>query len=159
MPESVHVDELEGFVGRELGVSDWLQIDQQRVDDFSAVTRDDQWIHTDPTRAADGPFGATVAHGLLTLSLIPSFTAEVFQLDGARSRINYGYDRVRFPRPVLVGDRVRDRVVVDAVAFVATGIRLTTTHTIEIDGQGRPAAVVTALLQVETLAQIKEAAI
>lgn len=149
MSVKVHIDELEGLVGQELGVSDWVRIDQKRINEFAAVTGDDQWIHTDPERAAEGRFGATVAHGLLTLSLLPMLSADVFQITGARSRINYGYDRVRFPHPVLVGDRVRDRIRLNTVTAVPAGIRLTLTHAIEIEGRERPACVATGLVQVE----------
>lgn len=149
MSVKVHVDELEGLVGQELGVSEWVQIDQKRVDAFADVTGDDQWIHTDPERAAEGRFGTTIAHGLLSLSLLPFLSSDVFQITGVRSRINYGYDRIRFPQPVLVGDRVRDRIVLDAVISIPAGARLTLTHVIEIEGRDRPACVAVGLVQAE----------
>lgn len=147
MPEILHVDELAALVGEELGVSAWFLIDQQCIDAFAAVTGDDQWIHTDPVRAADSIFGTTVAHGLLTLSVIPHLAAQVFQIEGVLSRINYGYDRIRFPQPVHVGAMVRDQIVLDAVTAAPTGPRLTLTHTVEVEGHDRPACVATALVQ------------
>ncbi|MDQ0615509.1 acyl dehydratase [Microbacterium sp. W4I4] len=147
MPKTLQTSQLAPHVGAELGVSDWLLIDQNCVDVFAAATGDEQWIHTDPTRAAGGVYGTTVAHGLLTLSLLPQLAAQVYRIDGARSRINYGYDRVRFPQPVLVGSRIRDRIVLDAVEPVPTGLRVRMTHTVEIEGTDRPACVASALLQ------------
>lgn len=146
MPKTLQTSQLAPHVGAELGVSDWLLIDQSRIDAFAAVTGDDQWIHTDPSRAAGGVYGTTVAHGLLTLSLLPQLAAQVYRIDGASSRINYGYDRVRFPEPVLAGSRIRDRIVLDAVDEVAQGMRVRLAHSVEIEGTERPACVALGLL-------------
>jgi len=146
MPKTLQTSELAHYAGAELGVSEWLRVDQDLIDAFAALTGDDQWIHTEPLRAAHTDYGATVAHGLLTLSLLPQLAAQVYRIDGARSRINYGYDRVRFPEPVLVGSRIRDRIVLDAVEPVAAGVRVGVTHTVEIEGSSRPACIASALL-------------
>ena len=150
MVKTLRVGDLGSLAGTEIGVSGWLQIDQDRIDRFADVTGDDQWIHTDPERAADGPFGATVAHGLLTLSLLPFLSSEVYLIEGARSRVNYGYDRVRFPHPVRAGDRVRDRVALEEVVPADGGMRMLITHTVEIEGVGRPACVASAVLHLVT---------
>lgn len=149
MTRSAQVGELLRHAGRPLGVSEWIEIDQERVNAFAQATRDHQWLHVDETRAATGPFGATIAHGLLTLSLIPSFMAEVLTIEDARAIINYGYDRIRFPHPVRVGERVRDSIMLDAAVRTDSGVRLTVTHTIEIDGREKPACVATGLTQIE----------
>lgn len=146
MPKSLHVSELAAHIGAELGVSEWIVVDQASIDDFARVTGDDQWIHIDPVRAADGVFGTTVAHGLLTLSLLPRLAADVFRIDGVRNRINYGYDRVRFPEPVPVNSRIRDRIVLESVEPATGGTRVRLTHTVEIDGTPRPACVASAVL-------------
>lgn len=137
----VPFSELPGLVGRDLGVTDSLEITQERIDLFAAATNDDQWIHTDPVRAKDGPFGAPIAHGFLTLSLIVPFWGELFDVEGVSAKINYGLDRVRFTSPVLVGSRVRMNSVIDSVEEVKGGVQLSTTNTIEIEGQERPAVV------------------
>lgn len=141
MTTTFAVDDLTGAVGSELGVSPWRTVDQERIALFAVATDDDQWIHTDPVRAADGPFGAVVAHGLLTLSLLPAMAADVYTVAGTSGRVNYGYERVRFPAPVRAGNRVRDRIVLDAVDLLPGALRLRTTHTVEIDGEQRPACV------------------
>ena len=145
MTRSAQARELLRLAGGPLGVSEWIEIDQARVTAFADATRDHQWLHVDDSRAEIGPYGTTIAHGLLTLSLIPSFMAEVLTVEGARAVINYGYDRIRFPHPVRVGEKLRDRVVLDAADVSDTGIRLTVTHTIEIDGRDKPACVATGL--------------
>lgn len=136
--------QLESRVGAELGVSRWLTVDQHMIDQFAAVTLDDQWIHVDVARAErDSPFGSTVAHGYLTLSLIPYLRRDVPLVpDGARQTINYGADSVRFVHPVRAGARVRLRVRLDAVTPRGEhGVMLKTHNTVEIDGQDRPALV------------------
>jgi acyl dehydratase len=137
----VPFSELPGLVGRDLGVTDYLEITQERIDLFAAATNDDQWIHTDPVRAKDGPFGAPIAHGFLTLSLVVPFWTELFDVEDVSAKINYGLDRVRFTSPVLVGSRVRMSSVIDSVEEVKGGVQLSTTNTIEIEGQERPAVV------------------
>ncbi|WP_167043459.1 MaoC family dehydratase [Salinibacterium sp. ZJ454] len=139
------VESLSAAVGSELGVSGWRTVDQQLVDDFAAVTGDRQWIHTDPARAADGPFGATVAHGLLSLSLLPALATEAYRIDGVTSRVNYGYENVRFPAAVRVGSRVRNRVELVSVEPAPAGTRLTTRHVLEVDGQSKPGCVAVAI--------------
>ncbi len=139
----VPFSELPGLIGRDLGVTDYLEITQERIDLFAAATNDDQWIHTDPVRAKDGPFGAAIAHGFLTLSLVVPFWTELFDVEGVSAKINYGLDRVRFTSPVLVGSRVRMNSVIDSVEEVKGGYQLTTTNTIQIEGQERPAVVAT----------------
>src|SRR5215217_1658387 len=104
---TVRFQELESLVGEELGSSEWHLIDQERVNTFAAVTGDHQWIHVDPERAAAGPFGGTIAHGYLTLSMLPALMGEVWRVDGVRMGVNYGLNKVRFPAPLPVGSRIR----------------------------------------------------
>ncbi|WP_280295460.1 MaoC family dehydratase [Nocardia abscessus] len=135
------LDELTAAVGDVVGVTDWLTITQQQIDRFAEATGDHQWIHTDPQRAARGPFGATIAHGYLTLSLIPYFSERLFSMEGARMGVNYGTGKVRFPAPVPVGSRLRDRAELLDVSELPDGARLTMRHTIEIEGAPKPACV------------------
>jgi acyl dehydratase len=135
------IDGLGGYVGQHLGYSSWLVIGQDRIDAFAAATDDHQWIHVDPDRAAKGPFGTTVAHGYLTLSLLPALIAEVYQVDGVAMRINYGLNRVRFPAPVPRDARVRAGVELLALEPVTGGARSTTRVTVEIEGGAKPACV------------------
>jgi acyl dehydratase len=136
-----NLDELAGIAGEELGLSDWLEIDQERVDRFAEATGDHQWIHVDPERAASGPFGGTIAHGYLTLSLIPFLGSQVFSLETPGAKLNYGVNKVRFPHPVLVGSRIRSRVTMGDVTDLPAGKQLTLRHVIEIEGQDKPACV------------------
>jgi acyl dehydratase len=140
---TVTLDELPGLVGRDLGESEYLEITQERINGFAAATDDDQWIHTDPVRAKDGPFGAPIAHGFLTLSLVVPFWTELFDVENVSAKLNYGLDRVRFTSPVVVGSRVRMHSVIESVEEVKGGYQLTTTNTIQIEGQERPAVVAT----------------
>lgn len=133
--------DLQSIVGQELGLSDWITIDQKRIDLFADATDDHQWIHVDPDRAAKGPFGATVAHGFLTLSLLPPFFASGFQIDGIRMGINYGLNRVRFPAPVRVGSRLRGRFRLLAYEPLEGGAQLTVEVTVEMEGSDKPACV------------------
>jgi acyl dehydratase len=135
------LDDISGAIGEELGVTDWLTIDQDRVDAFADATDDHQWIHVDVERAAAGPFGGTVAHGYLTLSLLPRFGAEVFRLETAGAKLNYGLNKVRFPAPVPVGARVRAHAKVVDVADVPAGKQVTFGWTIEIEDTPKPACV------------------
>jgi len=135
------LDELGRITGEELGVSDWLEIDQDRVDRFADATGDHQWIHVDVERAAAGPFGGTIAHGYLTLSLLPYLGAQVFALETPGARLNYGVNKVRFPSPVRVGSRVRSRVTMGEVTDLPQGKQLTLRHIVEIEGQDKPACV------------------
>ncbi|MDO9378036.1 MAG: MaoC family dehydratase [Nocardioidaceae bacterium] len=133
--------EVSAAAGEELGLSEWLEVTQERIDAFADATGDHQWIHVDPEKAAKGPFGATIAHGYLTLSLIPYLGAQVFAFAGEGAKINYGCNKVRFPSPVPVGSRVRSRVKVLDVADIEKGQQVVLQHTIEIEGGKRPACV------------------
>ena len=139
-------DQLTDAIGQDLGTSDWLTIEQDRVDQFAQATGDHQWIHVDPDRAAAGPFGGTIAHGYLTLSLIPFLGSTVFSLETPGAKLNYGVNKVRFPNPVRVGSRVRNTVSVKEVTDLASGKQLVLGHVIEIEGpdgqlQDKPACV------------------
>jgi len=134
-------DELTAAAGQELGTSDWLTIEQERVDQFADATGDHQWIHVDVERAASGPFGGTIAHGYLTLSLIPLLGAQVIALDTPGAKLNYGVNKVRFPAPLRVGSRVRDTVSVKEVTDLLSGKQLTLGHVIEIEDGDKPACV------------------
>lgn len=127
--------------GAELGVSEWTTIAQERIDLFAEATGDRQWIHTDPARAAAGPYGTTIAHGYLTLSLLPYLAAQVFRVAAGATRVNYGINKVRFLAPVRAGARIRDRVVLGAVTDTANGQQIVVGHTVEIEGSDRPACV------------------
>lgn len=141
-----HLADLQALVGQEIGVSDWLVVDQHRIDLFAESTGDRQWIHTDATRAAAGPFGATVAHGFLTLSLLAELGDQAFVIDDVRMGVNYGLDRVRFPSPVKSGTRVRGRFVLQAYTpLEAGGAQLAVQATVEIEGGSKPACVAVSL--------------
>ncbi|MBK5274290.1 MAG: MaoC family dehydratase [Desulfuromonadales bacterium] len=142
-------------IGTEIHCGPWLEIDQQRIDDFAAATGDLQWIHTDPQRAArESPYGATIAHGYLTLSLLPQLTESnapgFFERNypGMRLRLNYGLDRVRFPDPVLVGSRIRAHTVVTKVEKAGNAVQFTYLLTVEIEGHEKPACVAEFLARV-----------
>jgi len=135
------VEQLTAAVGEDLGPSDWLEVTQERVDAFAEATGDHQWIHVDVERAEDGPFGGTIAHGYLTLSLIPQFTPQLFELATPGARLNYGVNRVRFPQPVRVGSRIRATAQVVAVTDVPAGRQLVTRYTVEVEGEAKPACV------------------
>jgi acyl dehydratase len=136
-----NVEELKSLVGSQIGVSDWLTIDQNRIDQFAAVTGDDQWIHVDPKRAAAGMFGSTVAHGFLTLSLVPFFIRSSHKLNGARMSVNYGLNRVRFPAPVPVNSRLRAHFKLLSFEPIEGGVQLITEVSIEREGQSKPVCV------------------
>jgi acyl dehydratase len=135
------LEDLRACVGTHLGVSDWLSVEQPAINKFAEVTRDAQWIHVDPSRAEEGPFGATVAHGLLTLSLCSSLLWEVAVVDGMGPAINYGLNKVRFPAPLLVGSRVRMHVSVSEVTDIARGVEVVYHLTYETQGQTKPPCV------------------
>ncbi len=138
---------IEDLAGQEL-VSGWREIAQERIDLFAEATEDPQWIHTDPERAAAGPFGTTIAHGFLTLSLVvPLFEDALPQLDGYSLTVNYGLNRVRFTAPVPVGSRIRGRFRVESVEEVAGGRQATVAVTIEREGQEKPVCVAEALFR------------
>jgi acyl dehydratase len=144
------INDAVSLVGSELGVSDWLEIDQQRINDFADVTGDHQWIHVDVERAKnESPYGAPIAHGFLTLSLIPALSKDNFRVQNAQLVINYGLNKVRFLSAVPVGSRIRVRSeLADAVAKDAGTVDLTVRHTIEIDGVDKPAAVAEMIARV-----------
>jgi acyl dehydratase len=137
------IDDALSIVGQELGVSDWLLIDQQRINTFAEATGDHQWIHVDESRAAaESPYGTTIAHGFLTLSLIPALSKQCFIVENARMGLNYGLNKVRFITPVRVGDRVRVRSeLADAVKIDDVVVHLTVRHAVEIEGAAKPAAI------------------
>jgi acyl dehydratase len=139
------IEELQAVAGTQLGVSEWHEITQAQVDQFADATGDHQWIHVDPERAATGPFGTTIAHGYLTLSLVPLFVSEVYALEGVQMAVNYGTNKVRFPSPVPVGSKVRGRVAIDGVAPSSMGFTVSATVTVEIEGAAKPACVAETL--------------
>ena len=135
-------DELVASLGRELGPGEWLEIGQDRIDGFAEVTGDHQWIHVDADRSATGPYGATVAHGFLTLSLLPLLLDGLRRVEGTRMGLNYGLERVRFPNVVRSGTRVRaSSTLVDATDVGDNGLQLVTRVTIEVEGSTKPACV------------------
>lgn len=131
----------QALIGSTLGISDWLLIDQDRIDRFAAVTGDDQWIHVDPVRAASGPFGATVAHGQLTLSLAPAMVRSAFKVVEVRMTVNYGLNRVRFPAPVPVGSRLRGHFKLLTFEPIAGGAQVVVEVTTEREGHTKPVCV------------------
>ena len=149
MTRAIQATELKGLVGQDIGTSSWVTIEEERIDRFAEATGDHQWIHVDPERAKDGPFGSTIAHGFLTLSLIPALGWEVYTIEGARLSINYGLNKLRFITPVKVGSRVRAHLTLAAVDEVpGDALQVATTVVIELEGADKPAAVA------ETLARI-----
>jgi acyl dehydratase len=134
-------DELRAAAGEQLGVSDWMTIEQQRVNAFADATEDYQWIHIDPQRAAAGPFGSTIAHGFLTLSLLPHLIDQTYRVESATMVINYGLNKVRFPTPVPVGSSVRAEVVLVEATEVTGGLQLVVRATLQIDGNAKPGCV------------------
>jgi acyl dehydratase len=139
MPDVHPFDGLPDLVGRELGVSDWFVVDQARVNGFAQATEDRQWIHVDPERCArESPFGAPVAHGFLTLSLLPAMLESAIRIEGMRMGLNYGLNKVRFPAPLPVNSRVRGRWLLAAAEPIAGGVQLTWMVTVESEGGGKP---------------------
>jgi len=133
------LDEVRAAVGRELGTSGWLSVDQDRISRFADVTEDHQWIHVDAERAArEGPFGSTVAHGYLTLSLVSRLIGETVSFSGVTFAVNYGTNKVRFPAPVRVGSRIRGRTTLAAVEEIPGGIQTIIAVTVEVEGQDKP---------------------
>ncbi len=135
--------ELPGAVGRDLGASDWLVIEQPRIDQFAEATGDHQWIHVDPERAKEGPFGSTIAHGYLTMSLVNFFLPQIVEVRNISMGVNYGADKLRFPAPVPVGSRIRGRgELVEAEEVKGGAFQAKIRVTVEIEGGERPACVV-----------------
>jgi acyl dehydratase len=133
------------LAGTDLGFTDWLEITQERVNTFADATSDHQWIHVDPERAKEGPFGGPIAHGFLTLSLAVKFWSDLLEVDGVSTKVNYGLDKVRFISPVKVGSRVRMNAVVAEVTEIGGGYQLAVDQTIEIEGATKPAVVARGL--------------
>ena len=142
------LDELSARAGTELGVSDYVLISQETVDAFAGVTGDDQWIHTDPVRSANSPYGGTIVHGYLTLALAPKLLDQVLPLGGYAMAVNYGLDRLRFPAPLPVGEQVRMRVALDAFDPIPGGATLSLTLTFESTAGGKPVCVANAIYRV-----------
>ncbi len=134
-------DEVSEAAGEELGSSDWVAIEQDRVDQFADATGDHQWIHVDAERAADGPFGGTIAHGYLTLSLLPALGSQIFSFETPGAKLNYGVNKVRFPNPVRVGKKIRAHSSLGEVTDLPKGKQVTVKTTIEIEGEEKPACV------------------
>jgi acyl dehydratase/ubiquinone/menaquinone biosynthesis C-methylase UbiE len=137
----VHLTELAGLAGRHLGYSSWHDITQDDVSEFAALTDDEQWIHVDPERAADGPFGATVAHGFFTLARFTALLGEILAVDGVGTTLNYGLNRVRFPAPARVGARLRMGLEVNSVEQAGDGLQVVYGATFEVEGQTKPVCV------------------
>ncbi len=141
MKHFARLQDLQAEVGNTLAVSDWIAVEQDRIDRFAEATGDHQWIHVDPARAAAGPFGAPIAHGFLTLSLLPLMGDTAFTIDDVRMGVNYGLNRVRFPHPVRVGSRVRGHFKLQKYEPLDGGAQLTVEVTMEIEGVDKPACV------------------
>ena len=139
--------DLPGMVGKHLGHSDWHTIDQAQINRFADATGDHQWIHVDVERAKSGPFGTTIGHGYLTLSLAPIFIFQILKVEGAKLVVNYGLGKVRFPAPVPAGSRVRMGAEIGAVESVSGGLQVTLNATFEIDGAPKPACVAEILFR------------
>jgi acyl dehydratase len=135
------VEAIPGLVGQELGKGEWHEVTQEEVNLFADATGDHQWIHVDPERAAKGPFGGPIAHGYLTLSLVPVLMRSVVQVEGVRMGINYGLNRVRFPAPVRVGSRVRVSGLLKEAGQIEGGVQAVFELTVEIEGGAKPACV------------------
>jgi len=143
----VDLAEFTAAEGTELGPTDWLLVDQARIDQFAQATDDHQWIHVDPERAANGPYGSTIAHGLLTLSLLPHFMHHLYRVDNVTMAINYGFNKIRFITPVPVGSRLRAVSRITAVAEVTGAVQATLATTIEVEGSDKPAAAVESIVR------------
>jgi acyl dehydratase len=145
MTTTIDYADIAGLAGRDLGWTDWLEVTQDRVNLFADATDDHQWIHVDPDRAKDGPVGALIAHGFLTLSLAVKFWTDLVDVDGVTTKVNYGLDKVRFVSPVTVGARVRMNAVVAEVTEIPGGYQLAVDQTIEIEDGTKPAVVARGL--------------
>ncbi|MCY1342041.1 putative enoyl-CoA hydratase 1 [compost metagenome] len=144
-----NLTELQALVGEVIATSDWVTIDQQRINTFADATGDQQWIHVDPQRAAEGPFGKPIAHGFLTLSLLPTFMTDAFEIRNVKMGVNYGLNKVRFVQPVPVDSRLRAHFKVQSwEALPGDGAQITYEMTVEIEGAAKPACVAEAILRV-----------
>ena len=144
------IDDLKSRVGEELGVSDWHEVTQEAVNTFADATGDHQFIHVDPERAKETPFGGTIAHGYFTLSLGPMFSYDLFKMEGVAFALNYGLNKVRFPSPVPVGSKVRMRMTLQNVEDIPGGAQITMLHTFEVEGSEKPGCVAEAVSRVYT---------
>ncbi|CAN5203051.1 MaoC family dehydratase [soil metagenome] len=142
------IEAAEPYVGQELGVSDWYHVTQQTIDDFAELTNDHEWIHVDVDRAANGPFGGTIAHGLLTLSLIPGFAAQIFSFECPGATVNYGFDRVRFVKPVPCGSKVRGRVTLESLEPHGAGTSIKLVYSVEMQSPAQVVCIAQSLLLV-----------
>ena len=142
------LDELKGYVGKEVGVSDWHEVTQEAINEFADVTGDHNWIHIDVERAKETPFGGTIAHGYYTLSLAPMFSYAMFSVEGFAFGVNYGLNRVRFPAPMPVGEKVRMRAVLKSIEDIPGGAQITTELTFEREGGDKPVCVAESLARV-----------
>ena len=140
-----HLEDLRSLVGETIGASDWIVVDQPRIDLFAQATGDHQWIHVDPARAAAGPYGTTIAHGFLTLSLLPEMFASAFTVADTRLGVNYGLNRVRFPAPVPAGSRLRGQFRLLAYEPIEGGAQLTVEVRVEREGADKPVCVAESL--------------
>src|SRR6478736_377931 len=147
MTTTVDYADVPGLAGTDLGWTEWLEVTQERVNLFADATDDHQWIHVDPQRAANGPFGGSIAHGLLTLSLLPHFTSQMYTVGNIAMAINYGYDKVRFITPVKVGAKIRARAEIAKVDQLEGAVQATLTTTVEIEGSDKPAAVAESIVR------------
>ncbi|MEA9986915.1 MaoC family dehydratase [Subtercola sp. RTI3] len=141
MTTTTTFDELPSLVGTDLGYTEYVTVTQDRVNLFAEAANDGQWIHTDPERAASGPFGGAIAHGFLTLSLTIPFWTELLEVEGVTAKVNYGLDKVRFINPVRVGSRIRMTATIASVEEVKGGLQINVDQTVEIEGQERPALI------------------
>jgi acyl dehydratase len=135
------LDDLRPLVGTSLGSSEWVEIDQARIDTFADATDDHQWIHVDPTRAKNGPFGTTIAHGYLTLALLIPMWTEILDVTQVSAKVNYGLGKVRFPAPVPAGSKIRATATLAALEDITGGVQITIDAVIERDGSDKPACV------------------
>ncbi len=145
-----HLADMQPLVGQEVGVSEWITVDQKRIDQFADATGDHQWIHVDPERAKSGPFGGPIAHGYLTLALGPYFLPKMWNVDGFSMGVNYGCEKVRFPSPVPVGSNLRCGATVEAVDEIAGGAQVTLTLTFEVEDAKKPSCVATVVYRYYT---------
>ncbi|MDX2306058.1 MAG: MaoC family dehydratase [Microscillaceae bacterium] len=139
------LEELKALVGQEIGISEWMKIDQQRINDFADATLDHQWIHINEEKAKMSPIGSTIAHGFLTLSLLPNFMEEIWKIDGIKMGINYGLNKVRFTAMVPVNSRIRMKATLNSLEDVSGGVQMTVTAIFEIEGNDKPACIAESL--------------
>lgn len=142
---TVTFEELAGLEGHDLGHTDYIEVTQEQINTFADATGDHQWIHTDPEKAKDGPFGAPVAHGFLTLSLAIPFWTELLDVTGVKTKVNYGLEKVRFPSPVKVGSKIRMGATIASVTAIAGGVQIGVDQIIEVEGGSKPAVVAHSL--------------